>query len=427
MNSGAAESSAGTPIIFFNRFYAPDHSATAQILSDLAEHLADTGHDVTVVTSRAIYGQEDGLLAVHELRRGVAVVRTATPARRRGMAGRIVAYLTYYIMAFFEALRRARRGSILVVKTDPPLLSVPIAIAASLRGATLVHWVQDLYPEIAGAYGMRLADGPIGKFLAAVRNWSFRRAATVVAIGDLMAERVERMGVARDRITVIPNWSNDIEITPSLVRSPSLRRDWNIPEAAFVLEYSGNLGRAHEYETLLDAATVLRDRLDIVFLFIGGGHVSDQLAARVAELGLTSFRFAPYQPRERLSESLGAGDAHWVSLRPEFEGLVVPSKVFGICAAARPVIAVCAMDGELIRLLEPGHACLVAVPGDAVALVTAITTLADDRVRGDKMGAVARDILDRHYTKARTLDRWRVMLDHMGIVGAAQQNRTSDV
>jgi glycosyltransferase involved in cell wall biosynthesis len=415
MTGSEPKSGATAPVVFFNRFYAPDHSATAQILSDLAEYLAGHGHAVTVVTSRAIYGQDQGLLPAREERGGVTVVRTATPGRRRGMAGRIGAYLAYYVTAFVAALRLARRGTIFVVKTDPPLLSVPVAIAARLRGATLVHWVQDLYPEIAGAYGMRIADGPVGKLLAALRNWSFRRAARVVAIGDLMAERVERMGVARDRIAVIPNWSNDVDITPSPIRSPSLRQDWNIPDGAFVLEYSGNLGRAHEYDTLIGAAIALRERRDIVFLFIGGGHMSEQLATRVAELGLTSFRFAPYQPRERLSESLGAGDAHWVSLRPEFEGLIVPSKVFGICAAARPVIAVCAADGELIRLLEPGHACLSAIPGDATALAGAIVTLADDRPRGDRMGAVARDILDRHYTKARTLDRWRGMLDQIGV------------
>ncbi|WP_457310826.1 glycosyltransferase family 4 protein [Sphingomonas sp. UYAg733] len=414
MTGSEPKSGATVQVVFFNRFYAPDHSATAQILSDLAEYLAGHGRTVTVVSSRAIYGQDQGLLPAREDRGGVTVVRTATPGQRRGMAGRIGAYLAYYVTAFVAALRLARRGTIFVVKTDPPLLSVPVAIAARLRGATLVHWVQDLYPEIAGAYGVRIADGPVGKLLAALRNWSFRHAARVVAIGDLMAERVERMGVARDRIAVIPNWSNDVDITPSPIRSPSLRQEWNIPDDAFVLEYSGNLGRAHEYDTLIRAAIALRERRDIVFLFIGGGHMSDQLATRVTELGLTSFRFAPYQPRERLSESLGAGDAHWVSLRPEFEGLIVPSKVFGICAAARPVIAVCAADGELIRLLEPGHACLSAVPGDAVALAKAIVTLADDRPRGDRMGAVAREILDRHYTKARTLDRWRMLLDQIG-------------
>ncbi len=408
------------PLVFFNRFYAPDHSATAQILTDLAEHLA-AGRDVTVVTSRAIYGQDEGLLARQERRDGVVVVRTWTPARRSGMAGRIAAYMAYYIGAFWQALRLGGQHSIFVVKTDPPLLSLPIAIAAAVRGTRLIHWVQDLYPEIAIAYGIKAAGGPIGGLLRLLRGWSFRRAARVVAIGGLMAQRVAAMGIANAKIAVIPNWSNDLEITPSPLRSPGLRRDWGIGERDFVLEYSGNLGRAHEYDTLLGAAQTLSARPDIVFLFIGGGHMSDQLASDVTAAGLTSFRFAPYQPRAHLSESLGAGDAHWISLRPEFEGLIVPSKVFGICAAARPVIAVCAADGELPRLLTPGISCFSIRPGDSEGLAAAILSLADDRPRGEAMGAAARTALDRDYTKARAFERWTALLDGIAAESAAQK------
>lgn len=407
-------------IVFFNRFYAPDHSATAQILTDLAEHLAAQGRAITVVTSRGIYGQDDGLLPPRETHAGVTILRSWTPARRSGMAGRVAAYMAYYVTSFGLALRLAGRDTILVVKTDPPLLSLPIAIATALRGGRLVHWVQDLYPEIAVAYGMKAADGPIGALLRGLRNWSFRRAARVVAIGDLMAERVTAMGVARDRIGVIPNWSNDRDVRPSPTRSPALRAEWGIAPEAFVLEYSGNLGRAHEYDTLLGAAQLLSGRPNIVFLFIGGGHMSEQLAARVADLGLTNFRFADYQPRARLSESLGAGDAHWISLRPEFEGLIVPSKVFGICAAARPVIAVCAASGELPRLLAPGESCLSVAPGDARGLVDAIVALTEDPARADAMGAAARNTLDLHYTKARAFERWGALLDAAAADGATR-------
>ena len=288
-----------------------------------------------------------------------------------------------------------------------------------MRGARVVPWVQDLYPEIAVAFGMKAAGGPVGAVLRALRNWSFRRSEWVVAIGDLMAERIAAMGVRRDRIAIIPNWSNDVDITPAPTRSPELRRDWGIDRDAFVLEYSGNLGRAHEYDTVLGAARLLSARADIVFLFIGGGHMSEQLAGKVAAAGLSNFRFAPYQPRERLSESLGAGDAHWVSLRPEFEGLVVPSKVFGICAAARPVIAVCAAEGELPRLLPPGTACLTVVPGDARGLANAILLLADDRARGEAIGTAARAALERDYSKARAFERWATLLDDIAARCAA--------
>lgn len=401
------------PIVFLNRFYAPDHSATAQILTDLATDLAALGHDVTVIAGRASYGQERGLLPRRETIDGVKVRRMATPAARRGMAGRVAAYLCYLLLAPIAAFRLARRGTILIVKTDPPLLSVPIALVARLRRATLVAWLQDLYPEVAVAYGLGIVGGPLGTLLTALRNASLRRTAYVVAIGELMAERIARIGIPRARIAVIPNWSNDAGIVPRADRSPDLRAEWDIPADAFVLAYSGNLGRAHEYDTLLAAAMRLRARSDIVFLFIGGGHMSEQLAGDVAKRGLRTFRFAAYQPRERLAESLGTGDAHWISLRPEFEGLIVPSKVFGVCAAGRAVVAVCAADGELPRLIVPASAGLAVAPGDDAGLADAIVALAADRSRAIAMGRAARALLDGGYTRAHALGRW------LGLLAAA--------
>lgn len=398
------------PILFLNRFYAPDHSATAQILSDLAADLAAHGHDVTVIAGRAVYGEERGLLARRETIAGVKVLRVATPARRRGMAGRVAAYLLYLLFAPVAAWRLARPGTVIVVKTDPPLLSVPVALVARARGAVLIPWLQDLYPEVAVAYGLGIANGPLGRLLSAMRDRSLRRAARVVAIGTLMAERIARRGVARARIAVIPNWSNDAGVVPLPTHAPALRRAWDIAPDAFVLAYSGNLGRAHEYDTLLDAATRLRERADIVFLFIGGGHMSDRLADEVRARGLTSFRFAPYQPRAALSESLSLGDAHWLSLRPAFEGLIVPSKVFGICAAGRAVLAVCALDGEVARLVVPAGAGLAVEPGDDAALAEMIAALAADPARTAAMGRAARAMLDGGYTRAHALARWRDLL-----------------
>lgn len=401
------------PVIFLNRFYAPDHSATAQILTDLAVDLAAHGHSVTVIAGRALYGQDTGLLPMNEVLDGVTVRRVATPPRRHGMTGRVLAYLAYLLIAPIVLARLARRGTIVVVKTDPPLLSVPVALVARMRGASLVPWLQDLYPEVAMAYGMAIARGPLGRALAALRDASLRRAARVVAIGELMADRIAAAGVSRARITVVPNWSNDAGIAPRRDRSRALRDAWGIAPDAFVLAYSGNLGRAHEYDTLLAAANILRARADIVFLFVGGGHMSAELAEHVAAADLTNFRFVPYQPREKLSETLGVGDAHWISLRPEFEGLIVPSKVFGVCAAGRAIIAVCATDGELARLLVPAGAGIAVPPGAGAALATAIARLADDRVGTMTMGDAARTLLDHGYTRAAALRRWRDLLDRV--------------
>lgn len=404
----------GRRIVFVNRFYAPDHSATAQILTDLAEHLVVLGWDVRVVTSRLIYGTAGASLPSRDSINGVSITRVATlGASLPGVPGRLLAYMTFYLSAGWALLRYLSPGTIVVAKTDPPLISLVALGASRARGARLVNWVQDLYPEIAAEMGMRVLRGPIGAALTTLRDLSLRQAALTVAIGRRMARRVALRGVPDHRIATIANWSDDEAIMPSAVNSPALRAEWGLPTDAFVLEYSGNLGRAHEAETLLGAAALLRERRDIWFLFVGGGHAQAELRRRAAEGDCQRFVFQPYQPRARLSESLAVGDAHWLSLRPEFEGLIVPSKVFGIAAAARPIVAVCDPDGEVPAMIASLDAGIAVAPGDAVGLAAAIVRLADDRAACRAMGDRARKMLQQGFRRESALGQWTQVLESL--------------
>jgi glycosyltransferase involved in cell wall biosynthesis len=403
-------------IVFVNRFYAPDHSATAQILTDLAEFLATRGWDVEIVTSRLIYGVAGASLPAHETINGVAVTRVRTVnGASLGLLGRLLAYLTFYLSAGWTLVRHLLPGTIVVAKTDPPLISLVAMIAARLKGARLVNWVQDLYPEVAVEMGMRVLRGPIGGVLTTLRDFSLRRAVLTVAIGHRMADRIAAHGVARDRIATIANWSDDEAILPSSSTSPALRQEWGIPADAFVLEYSGNLGRAHEADTLVEAAALLDHRADIWFLFVGGGHAQAELRRRVTAEGRTRVLFQSYQPRARLSESLAVGDAHWLSLRPEFEGLIVPSKVFGIAAAARPIVAVCDPAGEVPSMIAAFDAGIAVEPGDAAGLAAAIVALADDRAACRAMGERARAMLQQGFRRGTALDQWAQQLESLAV------------
>src|SRR5439155_4896450 len=173
-------------------------------------------------------------------------------------------------------------------------------------------------------------------------------------------ERVTGRDVRAERVHVIPNWSDDEEIVPVAHANNPLRSQWSLVDK-FVVGYSGNLGRAHEFETILAASTRLRGHDRIAFVCIGGGHHFDEFARRVREHGVKHmFRFVPYQDRKLLKFSLGVPDTHWISLKPELEGLIVPSKFYGIAAAGRAVISISARDGEIARLVEQ-HDCGLVV------------------------------------------------------------------
>src|SRR3954467_388028 len=370
-------------VVFVNRFFHPDHSATSQMLSDLAFHLAERGRDVVIVTSRQRYDDARAKLPAHEIMGGVEVRRVWSTRFGRGfLPGRAIDYATFYVSAFFALLRRARCDSTIVALTDPPLISVVAALAAMLRGAKLVNWTQDLFPEVAEALGMRAL-----RILRRARDWSLRRARVNVALGETMAARLPRAAV-------IHNWG-DAALHPA-----------DVPHDPFVVGYSGNLGRAHDARTMLAAMRALRNDARIEFMITGGGA---QLEAIRSER-LPNVRFSAYASRERLSESLSAADAHLVTLLPELEGLIVPSKFYGVLAVARPVLFVGAPDGELARIIRTHDCGFVIEPGDSAALAARIRELASDRDRAREIGLRGRALYEEKFAPRIALAAWERIL-----------------
>ncbi|HUE11663.1 MAG TPA: glycosyltransferase family 4 protein [Steroidobacteraceae bacterium] len=399
-------------LIFINRFFFPDHSATSQILSDLAFYLAGAARDVHIVTSRQIYDDPKASLPADETIQGVHVHRVhSTQFGRSGLVGRSIDYFSFY-RSVWRCLRGiARQDDIVVAKTDPPLLSIVAMAAVRRRGARLVNWLQDIYPELAVELGVPFIRGPVASGLAAARNRSLRLAEATVAVGDLMGQKVVALGASPARVHIIPNWCDDEAIKPlSETRNP-LREAWGLQEK-FVVGYSGNLGRAHDFATVLAAAERLRDDRPIVFLMIGGGRRFDDLARTVKERGLdASFRFVAYQERAMLAYSLGVPDVHWLSLNPSLEGLIVPSKFYGIAAAGKPIIVIGANDGELARLVRKHECGIVIAPGDGVALAATVSRLANNPASVAELGAQARRMLEMHFTRQQAFERWHRLLE----------------
>jgi glycosyltransferase involved in cell wall biosynthesis len=171
------------------------------------------------------------------------------------------------------------------------------------------------------------------------------------------------------------------------------------------------LGRAHEYATLLQAAQILCSASDVVFLMIGGGANMQPLRSAVEHHQLRNFIFLPYQPRDALADSLAAADVHLISLLPALEGLIVPSKFYGILAAGRPAIFVGDTDGELARRMSDGACGEVVAVGDGAALADKIQALQRQPEQAREQGARARTLFERHYTLECATKKWRQLLE----------------
>jgi colanic acid biosynthesis glycosyl transferase WcaI len=397
-------------VVFVNRYFYPDQSATSRMLSDLAFRLAERGVSVAVVTSRQLYEDAHAALPPHEVVRGVSVHRVSTATRGRSrLAGRALDYVSFHVAAGIELLRLLTRGDVVVAKTDPPLISIVVSHAARLRGAILVNWLQDLFPEVASVLAPGLMPKWIEHQLLAFRDRSLRRAAMNVVLSDGMRSRVLEIGVPATHVRIVPNWADTVTVVPQPAATSLARQRLGI-EGRFVIGYSGNLGRAHEFDTLIDAARLVRADPRFAFLITGSGAKADALKESVRAQGLEHFFFQPYQPAELLSDSLAAADVHFVSLLPALEGLIVPSKIYGILAAGRPTLFVGDRNGDLARMLRDQDCGVAVAVGDGEGLAAELRMLADFPQRVESMGANARALGLSRYTSEHAVVDWLAFL-----------------
>jgi colanic acid biosynthesis glycosyl transferase WcaI len=393
-------------LIFVNRYFFPDLSATSQLLTDLAVSIGAGSFEVHVLTSRLRYDDPSVVLTASE-RIGEIVVHRCWSTRfgRAGLPGRLMDYLSFYLCSMLAALRLTRRNDILVALTDPPMLSVGIGMVTRLRGALMINWLQDIFPEVATTLGALHLPIWLERMLLRARNYSLRVAAMNVVLGEIMRTRVQALGIAAERIAVIENWADGEAIRPLNASASELRASLP-PGTEFVVQYSGNLGRAHDFLAILGAAKALSGEPGWLFLIVGGGVNMVRLQADAARLGLGNLLFIPYRAREQLGDSLAAADVHLSSLLPAMEGLIVPSKFYGVLAAGRPLIVIGDPRGELSRIVQAEDCGRAVAAGDGGALAAELRSIRSNPAWMVAAGHRARELFEHQYTLTEAVRRW---------------------
>jgi colanic acid biosynthesis glycosyl transferase WcaI len=396
-------------LLVLNQYYAPGFEATAYLLSQLCAALA-ADFDVTVITGKlAAPPAGAGRTSVE----GVQVRRVRSTAfDRSNLPLRALNYVTYLIASLGAGLA-AKKPDVVLCMTDPPVIAnVALAVARRFR-VPLVVVSQDVFPEIAVEL-KRLESKPLIELLRALIAFYLRRADRVVAIGETMRARLEQKGAPRDRIVVIPNWVDTESITPA-----AKDNDWSREHGfadSFVVMHSGNVGHAQNLDALVRATTFLRDLDDLVVAVIGGGARHTALVELADRLEADHVRFLGYQPRELLSLSLSAADVHVVGLARGLSGYVVPSRLYGILSAGRPVIVAADPESETARVVQQEECGVVVPPGRPELLAEAIRAAYDGELDLAGMGARGRAYVVREADRTVAFARYRSMLDALAPV-----------
>jgi len=410
VENGAVSSAKRPHVVFLNRSYWPDTEATGQLLTELTTDLT-AWFDVTVIAGRPNHVDKSvsTMQATDGNYKGVTVHRVRHSAfSKHSTFGRLLNLLTFTVAAWRSTSRLVRSPDVIIVQTDPFFLPlIGRRLQRQFGNCPLVCYLQDLYPDIAVAVG-KIREGWLTRWLRKRLFSVYRTSQQVVVLSQDMRRRCENHGVPSQSIEVIPNWTDTAAVKP-IKTDNAFRRSHGISDR-FVVMYSGNMGLAHDLDTLIDAAALLQDRRDIEWLFVGDGAQRKSMVNRVETLKLSNVRFLPYQPREFLSQSLSAADVHLVSLRRNVAACVMPSKLYGILASATPAIAVTEPETELWDVINQNEIGFTCLPGDADSLAERVRQLADNADLRFQQGQNARRLAEAEYSRDRQTARFGRLL-----------------
>lgn len=356
-------------ILLLNLYYPPDTSATARMAATLVGALR-AKHDVTIVCGRPSYDPTERRpwrLWQTELSGSVEILRVgSTDYPRFWMKKRVTNYLTYVALAVPRSLFVP--CDVVLAMTDPPFEGIVGAFVALLKCKPYVYNIRDLYPDMALG-GRLIRPGPLARVWEWLHRWALRRARCVIVLGDDMRERIiakgveaARVVVARDGIEIAPPGAPAPALDPEVIRM--IRGDFR-----FVLLHAGNLGFYGAWETLIEAARELEDD-GVGFVFVGEGAEKPRIEA--AANGCKAIRTMPFFPAPQVPSVLAAADAHLITVRRGLEGVVVPSKLYGILAAGKPIVTVAPDQSEPARIARAcgcGLTCNPDRPGELAALI----------------------------------------------------------
>ncbi|MDP9052978.1 MAG: glycosyltransferase family 4 protein [Acidobacteriota bacterium] len=370
-------------VLVINQFFWPDTAATGQLLTDVARALDPAVNPVTALCGISDYGVVDSVS-----RPSVNILRSRGSSFSRSKIGRLRSYASFFGRAAIQGLRVPQPGLVLTL-TTPPLTSLLGNLLKTVRGCRHYIWEMDVYPDIATDLGVVRRGSIPARVVGALADWSRRHADGIIVLGEDMKDRLRAHGIPEHKLHVAENWADSDEIVPL-----------PFPAGPLVIHYSGNLGLAHDVETIMGALRQLGSDERFRFVFAGDGARRAAMETFCRDQNLRTVSFQPYSSRADLGRNLGSGHVGLVTQLPETCGSVVPSKTYGIMAAGRPLLYIGPRGGTPARIIEKYRCGWQIDPGDVTALTAILERLYADRNLIREAGARGRAAFEKNYDRS---------------------------
>ena len=334
---------------------------------------------------------------VHIHRGGVSI------NAKRSMLHRAVVYLAYLSWLIIKLFTVPKKSIILVV-TNPPFAPLLVSWVTKIRGTQYVVLLHDVYPDGLISVGKLQANGVVSRIWRSANHKCFERAHSIVVLGRDMKARVQQQyHVSAEKIQIIPNWSLIEVDQPIQAEETQLWSTLSFPDERILLvQYSGNMGLWHDLDILIEAAKILESRhLPVYFLMIGHGIRAEEAKNKAKNLGLRQMMWLPFQPLSALTDSLQCAHMGIVTQRPDTQGIMVPSKLYGILAMGRGVLALVPQQSEVALSVQEGTCGVVCDPNDPSALADQLSELFHDPEQVRQYGISARTYYQGEYGSSR--------------------------
>ncbi|MDM9379638.1 glycosyltransferase family 4 protein [Chlorogloeopsis sp. ULAP01] len=380
------------------QFFPPDYAATGQLIEELVSQLGQQGVDIEVFTGQPGYAFRSANAPAIERFDRVLVKRSRTaqlwPGRIRGKA---VNGVLFTLRAIVHVIRNSRHCNLLLLTTAPPFLPIVGYLAYILFRRPYVCILYDLYPDIAIALNVIPRNHWLARLWQKLNQLVWQKSQALVVLSPAMKQRVTAIcPQVAEKVFVIHSWGDPDLIVPIAKQENWFAWKYDLVNK-FTVVYSGNMGRCHDMDTILETAKILKDE-PIQFVFVGGGAKREELSKKANQLGLSNFLFIPYQDKNVLPYSLTAGDLSLVSVDAGMESLVAPSKLYPMLATARPVAVICSQYSYLTQLIAEANCGATFENGDSYSLANFIRLLSQDKELAKRMGKAGRKYMRSHFT-----------------------------
>jgi colanic acid biosynthesis glycosyl transferase WcaI len=395
-----------------SELYFPEQASTGHLLTHIAEELARR-YDVGVLTVRPTYSARDLRVPRRERVGGVDVIRCwSTRFHKDRIAGRLANSLTVTASLFLNALVRVRRGDVVLFVTNPPTVPFAMLAACRLRGAIPLLLIHDVYPHVLVATGMLRRGSLAERAMLRLNRALYAGVERVITIGRDMTRLVDAATGGAARVVMIPNFGDVETLRPMPHDRNPILTSLGIADK-FIVQYAGNMGRTHGLDVLIEAASALRHRTDIHFLFAGFGARRawlESAAAGSPNVTVLPPHHPPHLPRQGLNDLLNACDISTISFAPGMSGVSVPSRMYDVLAGGHPLLAMADSDSELAMMIAEEGVGWTVPPGDRAAFIERVVHAADHRDELREMGRRARAAAVRSYSLARIGEQYRDMI-----------------